>query len=296
MAAGARRRVAGTLAAMLMTIAASERNYSPDKPNEDAYAVRQGPRRAVFIVADGVTRSRAADGRYPHPSGSALAAELVAGTLAAALCGPDGDPDLRRAFALANRAVGEVNQRHGVVQRLDYVEHDLWGAVATAVVVQDGAAHWGHIGDTVLLHLPASGGVRACTPDQVAAASRRLDGMAAPKLAAAGGREPYARRFLRNHPDVADSYGVLTGEPAAEAYVVTGSLALQPGDRLALLSDGLGSLRDTAGASPFAPFEPLLRGILAPATLRNLIAAAADADARVGARSDDKTVVLADLW
>lgn len=274
----------------LAVVARSRRNRSVDKPNEDAYAVRLDGLRTAIVVADGVTRSRRPDGGYPDPSGAALTARLVAHTLVSALATPETQVDLAAAFRIANQAVDQLNRAHHVWDRLDYGEHDLWGAVATVAVVERGRVRWGHIGDAVLLHLPSSSGLHACTPDQVAAANRLLATLPADEVAAPGGRDGYARSRLRNRPEETVSYGVLTGEPAAEQYVVTGELAVARGDRLALCTDGLRSLGADAG---WSALEPWLRGPFEVSLLERLLLAAEDADHRRHTRSDDKTVVLA---
>ncbi|HEY8742697.1 MAG TPA: protein phosphatase 2C domain-containing protein [Chloroflexota bacterium] len=272
--------------------ACSRRNRTPDKPCEDAYAVRLAANDAVLVVVDGVTRSRSAAGIYPQPSGATLAADLVASTLVNALAG-GADPGA--AFTLASQAVDAANRRNGVWDRLDYVEHDLWGAVATAVVVSNGVARWAHIGDTVLLHLPAAGGVSVRTPDQVSDAMLYLERMTANQLAAVGGREFYARRTLRNQPASAHSYGVLTGEAAAESYVVTGTFAVAGGDLLMLGTDGLGSLRGSDADAGWHSLEPWLRGEPSNAALTRLLDAVEEVDERQGIRSDDKTLILAQI-
>ena len=280
----------GATLGSISVAACSRRNRTPDKPCEDAYAVRLDAQGAVLVVADGVTRSRSAAGAYPQPSGAAIAAELVARTLADALT--DGT-DPVAAFALANQAVDDANRRNGVWDRLDYKEHDLWGAVATAVVVADGLARWVHIGDTVLLHLPAADGAYVRTPDQVSDSIEHLESLPPETLTAVGGRELYARRHLRNQPTTAHSYGVLTGEAAAAAYVVSGQFAVASGDLLMLGTDGLGSLRGTDAAAGWHNLAPWLRGGPSNAALARLLDAVEEADERQGIRSDDKTVIAA---
>lgn len=278
----------------VQVVADSRRNRSPDKPNEDAYAVRLDMEGAVLVVADGVTRSRAPDGSYPDPSGAAAAARLVAQTLVSALVGP-AQPNLRHAFTAANRAVAEANRNAGVWERLDYHVHDLWCAVATAAVIRGAMVYWGHIGDTALLHLAGTGETLVPTPDQVAGAAQLLQRTPLPEIAAAGGREPYARRRLRNRPEVPGSYGALTGEPMAARYVVTGAFHVASGDRLALCTDGLGSLRQDTNEYGWAALARWLRGPLHENTLSRLMDAVETADEQTAARSDDKTVVLAEI-
>jgi serine/threonine protein phosphatase PrpC len=276
--------------------AGSRKNRFPDKPNEDAYAVHLDRHSAVLVIADGVTRSRTATGAYPQRSGAAVAAELVAQTIVRTLAGGGDDPDLRTAFVRANRAVDEANRRDGVWERLDYGEHDLWGAVATALVIRPGLARWGHIGDSVALHLPAAGGMQVVTPDQVAGAARHLAAQPLDQLSAAGGRERYARQRLRNRPNVPDSYGVLTGEPAAESYILTGEFPIDAGDRLVLCTDGLGSLRSNpGGSSGWQNLEPWLRDDRNGVAIEHLLDAVERADERRRERSDDKTVIVAML-
>jgi serine/threonine protein phosphatase PrpC len=272
--------------------ASSRRNRTPDKPNEDAYGVCLDAHGALLVVADGVTRSRSASGDYPEPSGAALAAKLVVRTLATSL-GQANGTDPARALRRANRAIDRANRRAGVWDRLDYAEHDLWGAVATAVVVRDGLARWAHIGDSALLHLPVTGGLYLRTPDQVADAMHHLDALGAADLAAFGGRERYARQRLRNQPGAAHSYGVLTGEANAELYILAGAFPLASGDRLALCSDGVAGLRSVGGPEGWQSLEPWLRVPASNAAAAKLLDDVEAADERLGLRSDDKTVIIA---
>jgi len=122
-----------------------------------------------------------------------------------------------------------------------------------------------------------------------------LESMSPDQLAAVGGRELYTRRHLRNQPSTAHSYGVLTGEPAAAAYVVSGKFAVASGDRLMLCTDGLGSLRGYGADAGWHNLEPWLRGGPSNAALARLLDAVEDADERQGIRSDDKTVIVAQI-
>jgi len=275
--------------------ARSVRNRSADKPNEDAWTAHVGDSGAVFAVTDGVTHDRDAEGHYPVPSPGAHAAHLVARSLVYALTGPVGLPDVAGAFRMANGAIERVNRARGVWDACDYGQHDLWCAVATAVVIHGTVVTWGHVGDTFLLHLPAKGGLVLCTPDQVMAAEQYRDAPLSEARAVPGTPHTFARQFLRNKPDSPAPYYALTGETVACEHMATGTLYVSAGDRLALLSDGVVSLRSMGadGTPDWSKLETWLRLPHLDDAVDGLVAAVEEHDIGVGARSDDKTVLLA---
>ncbi|MCL4545781.1 MAG: protein phosphatase 2C domain-containing protein [Chloroflexi bacterium] len=269
----------------------SERNTSPDKPNEDAFAIHLDGRRCVLVVADGVTRSPRADGSYPQPSGAQLASRVVAQTLAAHLADVEEAPDFRQAFQVANIAVDQLNRTHRVWERLDYEEYDLFGAVATAAVIQGRDLFWGHIGDTCLLIHDERTPVQQLTPDQVRAAMDRLDRLQSDELNGEN-RLYYSRARLRNHPQIQASYGVLTGEDNALTYVDHGRRTLTSGATVLLCSDALTCLR-REGPTGWRELQPLLQDIPWEQIGPNLIATAQQREKDGHLRSDDKTVIVA---
>ncbi len=269
----------------------SQRNTSDDKPNEDVFAIRSDNERTILVLADGVTRSRRADGTYPIPSGGLLAARVVAQTLVAALVNAEHLQAMYRAFHLANDAVAQLNTSHNVWGNLDYEEHDLYGAVATAAVIHDNRLLWAHIGDTVLLKGRDS---HLCqlTRDHVQEAMEFLQQLTPAELAGKS-REYYSRARLRNHPELPVSYGVLTGEKAALDYVEAGEDGVMVGDVYLLCSDAMTCLRSRGGG--WSAAEQLLTGVPFLEWPSVLIAAAGKREVEAQLRADDKTVIVAGI-
>lgn len=275
--------------------AISRKNLTPDKPNEDAYAY--DAERGIFCLADGITRSRDSAGRYPQPSSATIAAGILANEALRFLQEHDltGQPPaaieqlLRNAFAAANTAIA----RYTATQpQPNFIDQDYPGTVGTLLVVQGSQAVWAHLGDTVLLDLRADGTNRVLTRDQVQVVDRWLfaEGVKWPP----DERLVRVRRDVRNNPASQAGFGALTGETSALDFIETGSTEITPGDQLALLTDGFDSVWIESGKNLREQnrVPAKLAALLRNGALEELVGEATAADAALGSRSDDKTVIL----
>lgn len=217
-------------------------NGHPDKPLEDAAGTAVGPRgRHAAVVADGVSRTRQPDGKYPYPSVASMAAEIVAETLCEAFRTISlVDDRIDRALNRVNVAVQQLSKQWGLWDTCDYWENDLPGAVFSAVIVSSVSQNflWMFLTDCGVAQLESDGQVVWITPDLLAPVRVRF-----PTEEQAGGkkeRQRSIRRDFRNQPDhnLDLSFGVLTGEPAAPAYVQMGQRQYSRGQTIVLFSDG----------------------------------------------------------
>lgn len=207
-------------------------------PREDAMAVDAD--RRIFVAADGVTRDFGGvfEGLrpYPDPSPATDAADAVAHTALAEL--QDG-ASATRALEAANAAVDRVNHGLGIWERCDWLEYDPAGAVAAVSRVDGDALTIGWIGDCGVA-VVRDGALIHLTRDQL---DEVLAYLAANPAPYDDPRRAFIRSTLRNRPDNTQdgrriTYGVLTGEEGATAYIETETFALQPGDVVATHTDG----------------------------------------------------------
>lgn len=199
-------------------------------PDEDSAVC--GPNRRAWAVADGVTRDRYRPDDFPDRSGAAQAARLFCDVLIGRLDRPvdcAGNDPLAAAFDAANAAIRHLNHRLGITARLDYGEYDYYGTVGAAVhLCAAGHLHLGAVGDCVVRVYDSAGALRLELPDGLAD----------------------LRHYLATHPAAHDEggrpvgYGVLTGEPAALAFVRTARCTPRPGDRVVMATDGCLPLLD----------------------------------------------------
>lgn len=236
--------------------------------------------RRIFVVADGVTR-RGFTGPYPDPSPARLAAAAVVEALGKTP--PDQFTQVQQvheAFKQANRSVRSVNEHLGLWAVHDWWGHDLAGAVAAYLAIQEKQFFYGFIADCGIAQIASSGNVLWHTPDLLAPAQKHF-----PATDTLGIKERFmrVRRDFRNKPQAnLPTYGVLTGEEAALAYIKTGIRPYRKGDVLAVYSDG---------AVPFVvkdqPFQHLLcRG------LESEIAAYVAQRSSPEQHSDEKTLIV----
>lgn len=131
-----------------------------------------------------------------------------------------------------------------------------------ACVVQSGAAHWAHVGDS-RLYWVRTGEIIAQTRDHSKIQSMILQGLASPAE-------------LEKHPDRNKLFNCL-GSPETPTVELSRKMLLQPGDTLFLCTDGLWSAAsDQAIASAFAD-NTVMRAVPDLIYL-SLHAAGADAD------------------
>lgn len=212
------------------------------KPLEDAARTAVGPRgRHAAVVADGVSRTRQPDGKYPYPSVASMAAEIAAETLCEAFRTISlVDDRIDRALDRANMAVQQLSKRWGLWDACDYWENDYAGAVFSAVILNDVSQKfwWFFLTDCGVAQLESDGQVVWITSDLLAPVRARF-----PTEEQAGGKKERQRSIRRdwrnklNH-GLAHSFGVLTGEEAALKYIQTGQRQYSRGQTIVLFSDG----------------------------------------------------------
>lgn len=206
-------------------------------PNEDRYFASNH----VFVVTDGVSRTKPEGGTYPNPSGAAMAAEAVAETAGEFLSTQTiYTPEvLLEALRRGNDAVMELNVANDIIpgKKLDYRVHDYYNTCAAVAVIHDGVLHWATIGDTQIAVFGIQDFPALITENTVLPLERYRDGRVFPST---NERLAFWREHLRNKPHAQyQTYGTLTGEWEAMAYVKTGSRPMFRGDLVVLFSDGL---------------------------------------------------------
>src|ERR1035437_6898528 len=171
--------MASTVRNTLMRVWSTFRkNREIDKPYEDAswYSSDSG----VFVVSDGVTRTRLLDGTYPTPSPAQAAASIVVNALASLVnlesCAENPRHAMIQAMVISNDRIH--NYAADNLGAIDYRVNDFPGAVATSLVISNGTATFAHIGDCILIRLPQNSIDRAerLTVDQTANAWQWLAG------------------------------------------------------------------------------------------------------------------------
>lgn len=286
-----------------------------DKPNEDACLAN--PALGLAVVADGVTRSRDGEGKYP--SGSTLAPRLLVEQMEKVVLDAPGGANreaLSLGLALANSAIGQANAESGISEGLDFQSRDYLGTTGVALLVkQEGqrtSAHFAFIGDPMLFHIRPTGEVALLTRDQLRNCHQfgkptfdrlaRLKGWS--QREAARRRLLWQRRDVRNNAKARDTqgnligFGVLTGEAKALDFIETGSVEVGPGDRFVLASDALRACSAGHGAEKaedYLSLSSLFYGTTTGACARLLVGAVRQAEQEKGLRSDDATVVVVDV-
>jgi serine/threonine protein phosphatase PrpC len=236
------------------------------KPNEDRALL--DPFRQTIVVADGITRTKRADGTYPTPSPSARAAEVFCeSVIAQASVIPELTPEqFKTIIENANAAIAELNRE--LFPTYDFAERDRAG-VAAVVGVMDGDSMW-------LASIADCWCVGAKGDETTRLAWEKTSHSRATYVQFG---EINAREQLRNKPGNPLSYGAFTGEPEALHFVEYAKVDLRDYDRLVFATDGLLAI-PTEDASSVAtlPAAQLMRyGLLMDKTHQE---------------TDDKTVVV----
>lgn len=215
-------------------------------PPEDTYRVKGN----IFCVADGITRDPLGitdfSGHsmeeilrsYPNPSPAALAANKVCESFVEYLSNtPISDDAAKQAMIVANKKVVEINQG----KTIDYLIHDYAGCVAAGGVIKDKELYWASITDCQISVFDGNNKEKFTTPNGFKAWADYEKGHQGDWNKAE--YRKLVRSQYRNNPDMVEngiciSYGALTGEETAEAFIVIGKLTLADSDTVVCNTDG----------------------------------------------------------
>jgi serine/threonine protein phosphatase PrpC len=272
----------------LQVTAGCRKNSCPDKPCEDAFWLGAEPR--IFCVADGITRSRRADGSYPNPSPASKVATMVVSAVAS-LFGSgniNGDTEYRvlEALRIANCNIQEYVREQSKNEQS--IEVEIPGAVATVLAFEGSCAMFAHLGDCTIVHFRRSdlSNPQRLTVDQTAAVRKWLFETNSMAWEA---KLDFIRKSIRNRRNHPLAFGVLSGDVQGLRFVQTGTTPVGPGDLFLLCTDGLESVLANLAT------DLDLQSLIARRDVEALLDYAEHLDQRLQRRSDDKTLLLIDL-
>ncbi|WKZ56132.1 MAG: hypothetical protein QY326_05175 [Bdellovibrionota bacterium] len=254
----------------------SHKSSISDKPNEDALLVDLDNR--IYALADGVSRLRGADGMYPNPSPASEVAQLLV-TQASQFIADSVPPITVRLLEEALRVAGSsiANYNKEKFPNPDFGINDYAGAVGIVGSIGINTLRYAYIGDCVGL-LVRGGAIRNLTVNQTEGIEAYIrTNKGTPNL------EQTIRREIRNNESHPLSWGVLTGEDKSAAFIKSGELSLNKGDRVVFCSDGLLGVVSRYSA------------LLAEGSANEIVNAMLKLEDDGSYRSDDKTLILIDI-
>jgi hypothetical protein len=249
---------------------ASVRNARADcwKPNEDRIELDSD--RQFVVIADGITRTKNADGAYPFPSPSAQVAQLFCNRIAElvrALPSISAE-SLGLALTIANRGIARFNQTR--FPSVDFSRNDPAGVACILGVVDKNRLWVASIADCFCL-VSDSLCTRQVAWERTSHATAEYNRLG----------ETEARRLLRNNAKSKYGYGAFTGEEAALQFVQYHCIDLQYVQRIVFASDGLLQLATHSAVS------------FGTNSADELVRSACRLDDELG-NTDDKTIVVLD--
>lgn len=246
---------------------AIRRNNRPNKPCEDFLVCGE----TAFVVADGVTQNHDEYVAGMTESHAGTVARLAAETIAAALERAD-DPTLAapEATRAAIAAAAVYNAAHpGPIPA---------ATVFVAGAIRGGMLHFSYLGDSMIVLLRE--GARIRLSEQQTGHLRVYGSTSGLKITK---RELYDT--ITNNAAHPLGYGIIDGEERALAFLRAARIALQPGDRVILSSDGIDKYL------AFAPIDEL--SALAPEAM--LDRSEAYDKPPYNSYADDKAIIVIDI-
>lgn len=240
---------------MICRISLPNIRYGHLTPPEDSISFRDG----VFAIGDGITRDPSSHmdfkkqnieeilADYPNPSGARFVADIFCEAFVESGNKDVSRSEIIRRFIQANRKIAQLNKKS--IKKVDYLVNDFYGSAAAGAVLSKGKLFWGVIADCGVIIFSKTGKRKFQSPNSMAIFERfTKNGKIKFKWETAEGRK-LVRSQYRNNPKqmingVCASYGALTGEKTAEAFIYTGVEDIANGDLIVVYSDG---------------FEPLLK-------------------------------------
>ena len=192
------------------------------RPNED-YCICDDAN-GVYVVLDGVSRD-AVDGVYPNPSPAAVVSEIFADEVHKSLFEmlksgiSDYEAAVRNSMRIGNGCIAEYNNRGSY----DF----LPGTVGIVLLVRDGFAYFGFIGDGYgkVVSKHESRIFTRCQTEYVHKHKKEYT-------------TDEIRNFICNNKDHPAGYGVLNGAKEALQFIETGCFEFLPHEKILLYTDG----------------------------------------------------------
>lgn len=196
----------------------------------------------IAVVADGVTLEFV-DNKYPEPSGAAAVSKIFCEQALKVLeekYEQFSQADLLEAFRVGNAAVGDFNRaQNRTKESINYWDHDLFAATTAGIVIKDGMIYWFVLCDSGVTTYDAQGKVLFATSDgwERMLENRPKDWSSLDRTT----QKKITRQTYRNGVDEHGEpigYGVVTGEVAAELYLLTGTIPVSEIAQIAVYTDG----------------------------------------------------------
>lgn len=220
------------------------KQYDPNFPKEDQYYGCE----SFAVVADGVTRDpigitleeayknqALAIKNYPRPSGAELAAKEVISTFKKNFNG-----NLKETLILANQAIQKLNKTY--IPECDYLENDYYGTVASAALIKENVLYYSYICDCGIIVYDKKGNIKMQTEDDLEKYTRPyLNQIFTPWTDPESRivtRRDYRNNLKKIENGICISYGELTGEESAAAFIKEGSIQIEEEDTIIIYSDG----------------------------------------------------------
>lgn len=224
------------------------RTVNSNYPVEDQYYASD----YEAIVADGITRDPIGVSdlslqsfsemlkKYPRPSGAELAAKEIVSTF------QKERGSLKERLIACNDAVKTLNEKY--IRTCDYLQNDYFGAVASCIRIENDILHYAYICDCGVIVYDTLGNVKFQTEDDKAIYSDPYINQIGIPWNLPEARVIVRRDYRNNLNCIRDgkcvSYGALTGEDSAVAFIKEGKVKLNPNDTIVVYSDGFSNYLD----------------------------------------------------
>lgn len=207
-----------------------------EHPREDYHFVSE--KYPIFIVADGVTQKRDANGNYPNPSGVGEIARLFCEAVVteAEKNYDNFTPEkLKKLFVFGNKVVAEYNNSKGrVKEKLDYRDFDFFACTTSFVLIKDEKVYWWSLNDSGIVVFNSTLDEVFRSPETWSLKETLLQNRGESSETE---WNKSIKKVYRNSVG-GSGYGVVTGEENALEHLNVGVMDLDIGSILMLYTDG----------------------------------------------------------